>query len=320
MNCKNCGTTIPDGALFCTHCGKSTQLDQQHQNAFQNGKNKINTDKKQPFYKKMWFLVLLFIILPPIGIIFMWATKKDWTKKTKIILTIILLIWTVVTLSIGNSDNSSPSISDEHSTESEVIITETTTKKRIDTNIQELMDATERTEDYCTAVWKIMQDYGFESISNITFVTDNGGTCYSYKFSTSGYGNTGMLMLNDDGIYYLSFANTTLYDAEKTENETVNFADYALSSNQINAYITATQSAAEKCLLSPTSADFPSSIFTDAWNVYFSDDIVTVTAYVDADNAFGVQVRNNFTAQFSHSTGKLTYFELGGEVFSGSKR
>lgn len=324
MYCKNCGTNIPEGAVFCPNCGDNTQIAQSTQNATQNSEYLKEThqpiSKKDPFFKKTWFLVLLLIILPPVGIILMWTTKKTWAKKVKITLTVIFLIWTIITFAIGNSGTSTPVIGDEHSTEAEIVAEETTTKKKIDSNIQELMNATARNEDYCTSVWKIMQSYGFGSISNITFVTDNDGTCYSYKFSTNGYGNTGMLMLNDDGIYYLSFANTTLYDAEKTENETVNFAEFALSTSQINAYITGTESVAEQCLLSPKSADFPSHIFTDAWKVYFSDDVVTVTSYVDADNAFGVQVRNYFTAQYSHSTGELTYFELGGEVISGSKR
>ena len=324
MICRNCGTNIQDNATFCPNCGTVIQFAQTTQNSFQPNGNDIPSYQmppaKEPFFKKTWFLVLLFIFLPPFGIIFMWLTKKVWAKKIKIALSIILAIWTIMTFAIASSDTSTPAISDELSTEADVTTTEITTKKQIDINIQELMDETERDEVYCTTVWETMQDYGFKSISDITFVTDNGGTCYSYRFSTIGYGNTGMLMLDNNGIYYLSFGDTTLYDAEKTDNKIVNFADFVLSSSQINKYIAATQTVTEQCLLSPKSADFPSSTFTDAWKVYFSDDVVTVTAYVDADNAYGVQIRNNFTAQYSHSTGELTYFELGGEVISGSKR
>lgn len=199
MICRNCGTNIQDNATFCPNCGTGVQFAQTTQNSFQPNGNDIPSYQmppaKEPFFKKTWFLVLLFIFLPPFGIIFMWLTKKVWAKKLKIALSIILAIWTIMTFAIASSDTSTPAISDELSTEADVTTTEITTKKQIDINIQELMDATERDEVYCTTVWETMQDYGFKSISDITFVTDNGGTCYSYRFSTIGYGNTGMLML-----------------------------------------------------------------------------------------------------------------------------
>ena len=38
---------------------------------------------------KKWLLWVLLIFLPPIGIVYMWVTEKDFTQKTKIILSVV---------------------------------------------------------------------------------------------------------------------------------------------------------------------------------------------------------------------------------------
>lgn len=52
--------------------------------------------EKIKFYDKTWFFVLMCIILPPIAIVFMFIKKKDFKKVTKIILTIVLAIYTII--------------------------------------------------------------------------------------------------------------------------------------------------------------------------------------------------------------------------------
>ncbi len=45
--------------------------------------------KKDPFYKKTWFVVLLMIFVPPAGIVLAWVFKKPAKKIARIILTIL---------------------------------------------------------------------------------------------------------------------------------------------------------------------------------------------------------------------------------------
>ena len=52
--------------------------------------------EKTPFWKKTWFLIVAFIIVPPLGIILMWCCKKKWNKIVKIVLSAIFAFWTLI--------------------------------------------------------------------------------------------------------------------------------------------------------------------------------------------------------------------------------
>lgn len=54
---------------------------------------------------KKWLLWVLLIFLPPIGIVYMWVTKKDFTQKTKIILSVVFSLWFIIVLASGNDNN-----------------------------------------------------------------------------------------------------------------------------------------------------------------------------------------------------------------------
>lgn len=82
MFCRNCGKEIPDGTNFCPECGIS-QTEQKCPNCGepidinaqycmkcgkslvgpQISKQKKNTKKKKPFYKRVWFWVIIAILL-----------------------------------------------------------------------------------------------------------------------------------------------------------------------------------------------------------------------------------------------------------------
>ncbi|MBU5305179.1 hypothetical protein [Eubacterium callanderi] len=49
---------------------------------------------KEPWYKRNWFVILMLIFLPPIGIILMWVFKK-WSTATRTVLSIIIGIYTI---------------------------------------------------------------------------------------------------------------------------------------------------------------------------------------------------------------------------------
>lgn len=49
----------------------------------------IHSPKKEPFYKKTWFVVLLMILVPPVGILLAWIIKKPVNLIARILLTIL---------------------------------------------------------------------------------------------------------------------------------------------------------------------------------------------------------------------------------------
>lgn len=61
------------------------------------------SNEKKKFYQRGWFLWLMLICLPPIGIILLWVCHKKMNKVIKIILTIIFVYWIYVLTYVGKS-------------------------------------------------------------------------------------------------------------------------------------------------------------------------------------------------------------------------
>ena len=64
--------------------------------------------EKKKFYQAKWFLWLWLIVFPPVGIILLWAVHKGMKKRTKIILSVVFVIWFAILMSAtsgGSSDN-----------------------------------------------------------------------------------------------------------------------------------------------------------------------------------------------------------------------
>ncbi len=78
-----------------------------------------NIEKK----KNNWLLWILLTFLSPIGIVYMWITKKDFPSKKKIILTIIFGLWFLIIL--GNTNMST------NDTPSDISTTDNVTKQQV---------------------------------------------------------------------------------------------------------------------------------------------------------------------------------------------
>lgn len=56
--------------------------------------------------KNNWLMWILLVFLPPIGIIYVWAIKKDFPQNKKIILSIVFALWFVFALANSENDTS----------------------------------------------------------------------------------------------------------------------------------------------------------------------------------------------------------------------
>ncbi len=65
-------------------------------------------EAKIKWYKKGWVLWALLIFVPYIGVPFMWITKKDFTVKKKVILSIVFTLWFIIVIGMGNSNSETP--------------------------------------------------------------------------------------------------------------------------------------------------------------------------------------------------------------------
>lgn len=70
MFCKQCGKEIDNDANFCVNCGaKVMDIDSQSSNIkeekeiYANLASKCNKPKKKPFYRRWWFIVIMFVLV-----------------------------------------------------------------------------------------------------------------------------------------------------------------------------------------------------------------------------------------------------------------
>ena len=70
--------------------------------------------RQQPKRKlKTWMLILGLIFFPPIGIVMLWAGRKDWGKKPKILLTVLATLWFVLALASGGDSSTQTTVPNE---------------------------------------------------------------------------------------------------------------------------------------------------------------------------------------------------------------
>ena len=102
--CKFCGKEIDKDSIVCPKCGRQLQTIK---------KEEVNTnsidekDDNTKFYTQTWFMWVMLIFFAPVGIFFMWKFHPEMKKNTKIILTIIFVIFFLLVFS--SSDNSETS-------------------------------------------------------------------------------------------------------------------------------------------------------------------------------------------------------------------
>ncbi|MCI8403209.1 MAG: hypothetical protein HFI38_14150 [Lachnospiraceae bacterium] len=103
MKCDSCGAPVENGK--CTYCGKSFENSgsEKQFNETVRVNNTVNSytqpqlqpkpKPKIPFWKKTWFVVLICVFMPYIGVFLLWAAKKPLNIFARIIITIVLVFY-----------------------------------------------------------------------------------------------------------------------------------------------------------------------------------------------------------------------------------
>ena len=112
IKCPECGKEISDKSKTCINCGypiseyaSELQTEEQYvseQIKENQGKEKTFSSEikktnyaveKTPFWKRWWFLALMCIFIPPVGIVFLWIAKKPKYTPIRTTLTAFLAIY-----------------------------------------------------------------------------------------------------------------------------------------------------------------------------------------------------------------------------------
>lgn len=105
MKCDSCGAPVENGK--CTYCGKEFKNNGNEQSFRENRRTeRVYIQPKSPFWKQTWFIVLMCILLPPVGIVLLWLAKKPANKTTRLIITVILVLYTIAAMFGRQGDES----------------------------------------------------------------------------------------------------------------------------------------------------------------------------------------------------------------------
>lgn len=89
MKCPRCNYSNQGNVKFCANCGAPLA----NCNAINNHSSDVPT--KKSFWKKPWFVVLMCIFIPPLGIALLLISKKPKHPIARILLTIILALYSI---------------------------------------------------------------------------------------------------------------------------------------------------------------------------------------------------------------------------------
>lgn len=105
------------------------------------------------FYQKTWFIWLMLIFIAPVGIILLW-TQKKYKPATRVILSIVFLIFFILVLPKGDSDKqvvSSTEIntsSSESTSQAEKLSTTTQSQKAEEPSTTDTQETTQQKPEY----------------------------------------------------------------------------------------------------------------------------------------------------------------------------
>lgn len=263
-------------------------------------------------YEKTWFIILLIIFFFPVGLFLMWKYTR-WNKTIKIIVTILVVLMAIFALVSDNSENTDTGTSD---TTASIRAEETSTQpvRTVSESVQLLMDEG-LTEEEANAIMNDLNSVGIEELVSLKKGSGEGvDKLQAYAFSSESV--SGVLTIENRKTYYIGTGNLDLFNASEG-GKLDDVTRYLLSESEKYMFMADAESYVKQGLKSPSTADFPSHVFSGDWKVTRKDDVVTVSSYVDAQNGFGAMIRSNFIVQISYSSSDCLYLEIDGQVLYG---
>lgn len=166
------------------------------------------------------------------------------------------------------------------------------TLDKITNNQSEVAKYIDVTDEQAFSIEKVLSDCGIEHIKSIKHdgLLDNahidGET--GYRLSTGNIDNIILYLSPDKSVNQIRYAD---YDLYIDGSNIATLQDYTISKDELDKYQYLCQEKVKDILKSPSTAKFPN--YTQ-WGFKQEKNIITVQGYVDAQNSFGAETRNNF--------------------------
>lgn len=298
--CSKCGAPL-NGGNFCSECGAKAE------------DNPIQAKENKQIYEKTWFIILLLIFFFPVGLFLMWKYSQ-WNKAVKIIVTILVGLMVVFTVVSDNSENNDIGESDSSIS---VGSNDSSTQpvKTVSKSVQLLMDEG-LSEAEANVIMSDLNSVGIKELISLKKGSGEGvDKLQAYAFSSESV--SGLLTIENRKTYYIGTGNIDLFDSTKG-GKLDDVTRYIISESEKYTFMSDAENYVKQGLKAPSTADFPSKVLSGDWKVNRKDDVVTVSAYVDAQNSFGAMIRSNFIVQISYSTSSCLYLEIDGQVMYGT--
>ena len=286
INCPECKKEISDKSKSCPSCGYPLAITDDL-SAVQESSN-ITAPQSPPTKKK---------------------AKGKGCLAVFFIMFFIVIVITAITGGFPNTADNTPTGNNSSSVPEETSV----------------FDAFKDTsEEQKTEISNILSDCHIDNIKEIThdemlqgmftYTDENGyGVEEGYRINTNDANNV-IVYIESGKVIGIKYADNILYD----NGEIVSLlTDYIVTSQEWSQITSSSMDYVKSALVSPSTAKFPNRLFdSNEWKVWKQDGFVFVQSYVDAQNAFGATIRNNFQLKISGQT--VVSFILNGEELLGA--
>lgn len=297
MKCPRCGSELrrskkdPSYGL-CYNCKKKYKI---HYNSFDGNIDRKLKTKSYAKKERNILMWILLIFLPPVGILYVWLAKKDFTLKKKGILTAIFSVWFLIAMSMPQPSQ------EERQREAEAL-----KKEQESTEDESLAKKFGVDVSLIKNIKKSCQDVGMDTDEmKIESASNDGDSCEAqvsyqdYLFDISGNADNTITYIGSGDIPFLQNGNTQ------------NVNDRLPTSSQRTTLMVQSESDVKTNLKSPSTAEFPGHIMeSDQWTINKNGDNYAVSSWVDAQNSFGAQIRSTFMATYKWDGSEKTQPEL----------
>lgn len=289
-------------------------------------------------YKKQWFMWVSLVLFCPLGIFLMFKYNEKLSKRAKIIIAIIAVIFTIGVLASGepevtetpdtNSSSQETTQTDDNDDkkEDDGFFTADKDQKETDSIKKDFgVETTDKlrelgfTVEEATSIYNIFVKIGVNQISE---VQKGAGTGIDNLQSFVAIANNDKKLkfyftVENRELYYAGFRDADLYDSTKG-GVLKNIGDVHIPETEVDASTYSqlqvmSQNIVKQYLKYPNTAKFP---WLDGWGVGRSDDNYRISGKVTAKNAFGVESEMSFSVYFLKTNDK---FEVDAVVIDGQR-